>query len=147
MMTSITGYPTRHGFAVSARTQGITSGRKGSTALATKSTLPATGHRWPLAAVVTVRDFVDKVANSSPARLALIVFALVILAFTLALSLPAAARDGHATAFHDALFTAVSAVCVTGLTTVSTALHWSFFGQLVILIGIFVGGLGILTLA
>lgn len=103
--------------------------------------------QWPLRVVVSVRDFVDRVANSSPARLALIVFSLVILAFTLTLCLPAAASDGKATAFHDALFTAVSAVCVTGLTTVSTALHWSFFGQLVILIGIFVGGLGILTLA
>ena len=41
----------------------------------------------------------------------------------------------------------MSAVCVTGLTVVSTAVHWSFFGQLVILIGIFVGGFGTLTLA
>ncbi len=93
------------------------------------------------------RDFVDRVANSSPARLALTVFALVILLFTALLSLPAAATSGEVTPIHDALFTAVSAVCVTGLTTVSTALHWTFFGQLVILIGIFVGGLGILTLA
>ncbi|GAA4655479.1 potassium transporter TrkG [Arthrobacter cryoconiti] len=115
--------------------------------MASKNTLPGTEHRWPLALAFTARDFVDKVANSSPARLALIVFALVILSFTLALTLPMSARDGHATAFHDALFTATSAVCVTGLTTVSTALHWSFFGQLIILIGIFVGGLGILTLA
>ena len=51
------------------------------------------------------------------------------------------------TPLHQALFTAVSAVCVTGLTVVSTAVHWSFFGQLVILVGIFVGGLGTLTLA
>lgn len=96
---------------------------------------------------MAVRDFVDRVANSSPARLALIVFSLVIIAFTLTLSLPIASRDGISTPLPDALFTAVSAVCVTGLTTVSTADHWSFFGQLVILIGIFVGGLGILTLA
>ncbi|MCZ2401783.1 TrkH family potassium uptake protein [Paenarthrobacter sp. Z7-10] len=106
---------------------------------------PKETHRF--APVTAVRDFVDRVANGSPARLALIVFALVILLFTALLSLPMAAADGKATAFHDALFTAVSAVCVTGLTTVSTALHWSFFGQLVILAGIFVGGLGILTLA
>lgn len=115
--------------------------------MATKTYLPDRTTKWPTAVVVAVRDFVDKGANSSPARLALVVFALVILAFTLALSLPAAAADGHVTAFPDALFTAVSAVCVTGLTTVSTALHWSFLGQLIILIGIFVGGLGILTLA
>ncbi|ALE07224.1 potassium transporter Trk [Arthrobacter sp. ERGS1:01] len=115
--------------------------------MAAKNIQPAKPHNWFLAIVVSVRDFADRVANSSPARLALIVFALVIMAFTLVLCLPAASRNGQPTAFHDALFTAVSAVCVTGLTTVSTALHWSFFGQLVILIGIFVGGLGILTLA
>ncbi len=95
----------------------------------------------------SIREFVDSVANSSPARLALIVFTLVILLFAFLLMLPISSAQGQSTAFHDALFTAVSAVCVTGLTTVSTALHWSFFGQLVILIGIFVGGLGILTLA
>lgn len=94
-----------------------------------------------------VRDFIDSVANSTPARLALIVFALVIMFFTTLLALPISSASGQPTAFHDALFTAVSAVSVTGLSTVSTALHWSFFGQLVILIAIFVGGLGILTLA
>jgi trk system potassium uptake protein TrkH len=94
-----------------------------------------------------VRDFIDRVANASPARLALIVFTAVILVFTALLMLPASSRTGEPTPLHDALFTAVSAVCVTGLTTVSTATHWSFFGQLVILVGIQVGGLGILTLA
>lgn len=94
-----------------------------------------------------IRDFVDGVANSSPARLALIVFGTVILVFTALLSLPVASRAGTMTPLHDALFTAVSAVCVTGLTVVSTATHWSFFGQLIIMIGIFVGGLGTLTLA
>ncbi|MCU1574301.1 MAG: potassium transporter Trk [Micrococcaceae bacterium] len=113
-----------------------------------------TSYQWhpadekrPLTVVRSVRNFVDRFANGSPARLALIVFALVVLLFTGLLSLPVAAQDGQVTEFHDALFTAVSAVCVTGLTTVSTALHWTFFGQLIILVGIFVGGLGILTLA
>jgi trk system potassium uptake protein TrkH len=113
-----------------------------------------TSYQWhppdekrPLAVVRSVRNFVDRFANGSPARLALIVFALVVLLFTGLLSLPVAAQDGQVTEFHDALFTAVSAVCVTGLTTVSTALHWTFFGQMIILVGIFVGGLGILTLA
>ncbi|AJT41936.1 potassium transporter Trk [Psychromicrobium lacuslunae] len=103
--------------------------------------------RGRFAFVAALRDFIDSVASSSPARLALIVFIVVIMLFTTLLSLPAAATNGQVTPFHDALFTAVSAVCVTGLTTVSTALHWTFFGQLVILIAIFVGGLGILTLA
>jgi trk system potassium uptake protein TrkH len=151
MMTSITGYRTPGRYNVfdagAGRFVRFITGRRATQTLATKHIQPTSQTRWPLAVVVTVRDFVDRVANSSPARLALIVFALVIMAFTLMLSLPVAARDGQPTAFHDALFTAVSAVCVTGLTTVSTALHWSFFGQLVILIGIFVGGLGILTLA
>ncbi|MET3810167.1 potassium transporter TrkG [Arthrobacter sp. UYEF3] len=94
-----------------------------------------------------LRDFVDNIANTSPARLAVTVFAVVILIFTALLTLPASSAAGEATPLHQALFTAVSAVCVTGLTVVSTAVHWSFFGQLVILTGIFVGGLGTLTLA
>lgn len=94
-----------------------------------------------------VRDFVDNIANTSPARLALTVFAVVILIFTGLLSLPAASTAGTVTPLHQSMFTAVSAVCVTGLTVVSTATHWTFFGQLVILVGIFVGGLGTLTLA
>ncbi|MCW1250042.1 TrkH family potassium uptake protein [Acaricomes phytoseiuli] len=96
---------------------------------------------------MAIRDFIDSVASSSPARLALIVFALVIMAFTTLLTLPIASASGEPTPFHDALFTAVSAVCVTGLTVVSTAVYWSFFGQVVILVAIFIGGLGILTLA
>ncbi|WP_309074812.1 potassium transporter TrkG [Paenarthrobacter sp.] len=94
-----------------------------------------------------VRDFIDNIANTSPARLALTVFAVVILVFTGLLSLPAASAAGTVTPLHQSMFTAVSAVCVTGLTVVSTATHWTFFGQLVILVGIFVGGLGTLTLA
>ncbi|MEE1621332.1 TrkH family potassium uptake protein [Zafaria sp. Z1313] len=97
--------------------------------------------------VAAGRDLVDSFAASSPARLALAVFALVIAVFTGLLALPAASSTGTFTPLHDALFTAVSAVCVTGLTVVSTAAHWSFFGQVVILVGVFVGGLGILTVA
>lgn len=93
------------------------------------------------------RQLVDSLAKSSPARLALVVFAFVALTFTLLLSLPIAAADGQATPLHDSLFTAFSAVTVTGLVTVNTAEHWSFFGQVVILLGIQVGGLGIVTMA
>jgi len=93
------------------------------------------------------RDLVDSVAAHSPARFALIVFFLAICLFTGLLSLPAAATSGRVTPLYDSLFTAVSAVCVTGLTVVSTATHWTFFGQVVILVAIFVGGLGIITLA
>jgi trk system potassium uptake protein len=112
---------------------------------------PASWHpaqeREGLWILTRLRDFVDDIANTSPARLALTVFAGVCLLFTFLLSLPAASADGQSTPLHQAMFTAVSAVCVTGLTVVTTAVHWSFFGQLVILIAIFIGGLGTLTLA
>jgi len=117
-----------------------------------RSTHPASWHpgqpdREGLWILTRLRDFVDDIANTSPARLAVTAFAVVVLAFTALLSLPVSSATGQVTPLHQALFTAVSAVCVTGLTVVSTAAHWSFFGQLVILVGIFVGGLGTLTLA
>lgn len=108
---------------------------------------PAAPEREGLWVFTRLRDFIDDIANTSPARLALTVFASVCLVFTFLLSLPAASADGESTPLHQAMFTAVSAVCVTGLTVVTTATHWSFFGQLVILVGIFIGGLGTLTLA
>ncbi|CEA09069.1 Ktr system potassium uptake protein B [Arthrobacter saudimassiliensis] len=94
-----------------------------------------------------LRTLVEDLFGRSPARLALTVFALVIVLFTALLALPISSATGYATPLHDALFTAVSAVCVTGLTVVSTATHWSAFGQVMILVAIQVGGLGILTLA
>lgn len=96
---------------------------------------------------VRVRDMADALASGSPARLALSVFVVGIGLFTLLLATPFSSADGKWTPLHDAMFTAVSAVCVTGLTVVSTATHWSFFGQLVMIVAVFVGGLGILTLA
>ncbi|GGC81085.1 potassium transporter Trk [Tersicoccus solisilvae] len=110
---------------------------------------PWTGdtERSPFWLLSVARDFIDRLAGSSPARLALITFACIVLVFTGLLSLPWATRSGDVTPLHDALFTAVSAVCVTGLTVVSTATHWSAFGQVVILLAIQIGGLGVLTLA
>ncbi|WP_404286447.1 TrkH family potassium uptake protein [Glutamicibacter arilaitensis] len=98
--------------------------------------------QW-LALRVRIADFTVR----SPARLALGVFLIAIAIFTSLLAAPFSSATGEPTALHDAMFTAVSAVCVTGLTTVSTAVHWSFAGQLIMLIGTFMGGLGILTLA
>lgn len=97
--------------------------------------------------LLSARELVDHVARQSPARLALGVFAGVIAVFTALLSVPAATADGHRAPFVDALFTAVSAVCVTGLTTVPTGTYWSAYGQAVIIIGVKVGGLGVMTLA
>ena len=67
-------------------------------------------------------------------------FAITILAGAMLLSLPFAARSGKPTAFLDALFTATSATCVTGLVRVGTATHWSGFGQAVVLLLIQIGG-------
>ncbi|HHW82310.1 MAG TPA: TrkH family potassium uptake protein [Actinomycetales bacterium] len=94
-----------------------------------------------------IRDWVDGIAERSPARLALLVFAGVIAIVTLLLSLPVATASGERAPFVDALFTATSAVCVTGLVTVDTAEYWSTFGQVVIMFGIAIGGLGVMTLS
>lgn len=93
------------------------------------------------------RDAIDRLAKHSPARLALIVFAAVIALVTVLLSLPMATASGERAPFVDALFTATSAVCVTGLVTVPTGVYWSLFGQVVILVAVKVGGLGVMTLA
>lgn len=96
---------------------------------------------------IALSNFVDRMAKYAPARLALTAYALVALLFTLLLTLPISTAEGQTTPLHDALFVAVSAVTVTGLVTVNTAEHWSFFGEAVILVAIQVGGLGIVTLA
>lgn len=94
-----------------------------------------------------LRDVIDRVARQSPARLALVAFAAVIGIFTLLLMLPAATTTGRSAAPVTALFTATSAVSVTGLTVVPTGTYWSDFGHVVLLLGIKVGGLGVMTLA
>ncbi|NCT91423.1 TrkH family potassium uptake protein [Cellulomonas sp. APG4] len=81
-----------------------------------------------------------------PGQLVALGFAAAIAVGTVVLRLPVASQDGPAT-WLEALFTATSAVCVTGLVVVDTATHWSGFGQVVILVLIQVGGLGIMTLA
>lgn len=73
-------------------------------------------------------------------------FAGVIFVGALLLSLPAATAAGEKTSFIDALFTATTSVCVTGLVTVSTASHWSLFGQMIILLLIQFGGIGVVAL-
>ena len=74
-------------------------------------------------------------------------FLLVILLGTILLAIPPASADGTATPISDAMFTATSCVCVTGLVTVTTASHWSLFGHIVILILIQIGGLGVVAIA
>ena len=74
-------------------------------------------------------------------------FSGVILFGTFLLMLPFSSRSGLATPFSDALFTSTSAVCVTGLIIHDTATYWSGFGQLVILLLIQIGGMGVITVA
>ncbi len=74
-------------------------------------------------------------------------FAILILTGTLLLMLPCSSRPAGGASFLDALFTATSAACVTGLSVQDTATYWSGFGQAVLLLLIQVGGLGIVTMA
>ena len=83
--------------------------------------------------------------NRSPFRVIILGFMLVILTGSLLLMLPIASQQGVRTPFLDALFTSTSAVCVTGLILYDTATYWSNFGQLVILLLIQIGGLGVVT--
>lgn len=80
-----------------------------------------------------------------PAQMMIATFALAIGVGAILLMLPAAVKDGVPTSLTDALFTATSATCVTGLTVFDTGAHFSLFGQIVILGLIQVGGLGIMT--
>ena len=73
-------------------------------------------------------------------------FGGVILLGSLLLTLPLFTRSGEETPFIDALFTATSATCVTGLTTLTTSEHWNMGGQLIILVLIEVGGLGFMMM-
>ena len=74
-------------------------------------------------------------------------FLCLVLLGALLLMLPFATAKGEHTGFLTALFTSVSASCVTGLVVVDTATHWSLFGQIVIITLIQIGGLGFITIA
>ena len=82
-----------------------------------------------------------------PATTVLLGYAAAVGSGFVLLVLPIAKTGPGAAEPLDALFTSISAVSVTGLTTVDTADHWTFFGQLVILALVQTGGLGIMTLA
>jgi len=82
----------------------------------------------------------------STTHIILLSFLVAILIGTFLLSLPISAADGKAASFLDALFTATTSTCVTGLVVTPTAASWSVFGQVVILILIQIGGLGVITI-
>lgn len=81
----------------------------------------------------------------SPVKIITISFSLIILAGAILLMLPVSSRNGGFTAPIDALFTATSATCVTGLIVFDTYTHWSLFGQIVIILLIQIGGIGIVS--
>lgn len=73
-------------------------------------------------------------------------FTTIILLGAILLTLPVASQNGRSVGFVNALFTATSAVCVTGLVVVNTASHWTVFGKTIIVMLIQVGGLGVMTM-
>ncbi|MBC8079780.1 MAG: Trk family potassium uptake protein [Gorillibacterium sp.] len=83
----------------------------------------------------------------TPPQILVLGFALIIFLGGFVLTLPVSSSMARPTGFIDALFTATSAVCVTGLVVVDTGLHWSVFGKCVILALIQIGGLGFMTMA
>ena len=82
----------------------------------------------------------------STTHMIMLSFLVVILVGSLLLSLPISSASGDVVSYIDALFTATTATCVTGLVTLPTVTTWSVFGQAVILVLIQVGGLGVITI-
>ncbi|MCY6370555.1 TrkH family potassium uptake protein [Clostridium ganghwense] len=83
----------------------------------------------------------------SPVQILALGFVIVIVIGAFLLRLPIASKNDSITPFIDCIFTSTSAVCVTGLTTVNTAEHWSYFGKTIIIILIQIGGLGFMSFA
>ena len=88
----------------------------------------------------------EKYKHSQSFKIIIFGFLAVIILGTLLLSLSISTKDGKGAPFEDALFTATSAVCVTGLIVYDTATHWTIFGQAVILTLIQIGGMGVMTI-
>ena len=92
-------------------------------------------------------ELIHRKRRLSSFQIIILGFAGVILFGALLLMLPISTTGRNVTSFHEALFTATSAVCVTGLVVQDTGSYWSGFGQAVILALIQVGGLGVVTVA
>ncbi|MFI3210013.1 MAG: TrkH family potassium uptake protein [Peptostreptococcaceae bacterium] len=82
----------------------------------------------------------------NPGQVMVIGFLSMILIGATILNLPISTKSGQSIGFLDALFTATSAICVTGLVVVDTATYWSTFGQIVIITMIQIGGLGFMSI-
>lgn len=90
---------------------------------------------------------ITKNIKLNPVQILALGFALVIFTGAILLTLPISSANGTSTNFIDSLFTSTSAVCVTGLVTVDTGTHWSYFGKTVIMFLIEIGGLGFMSFA
>ncbi len=90
---------------------------------------------------------IHKKKHLSSFQLIILGFAGVILLGAIILMLPVSSAEGVITPFNQTLFTSTSAVCVTGLAVLDTGSYWSVFGQVVILLLIQIGGLGVVTVA
>ncbi|MBW3546480.1 MAG: hypothetical protein KY428_12935, partial [Bacteroidetes bacterium] len=93
----------------------------------------------------TLNKFVSNLLFDNPHRIILLSFLLVIIIGTLLLSHPSATKASGSIHFIDALFTATSATCVTGLVVSGTGETFTLFGQITILVMIQLGGLGIMS--
>ncbi len=87
-----------------------------------------------------------KKTGFSTTQIIMMSFLMMILAGSILLALPISHADGKSVTYIDALFTATTSVCVTGLVTLPTVSTWSVFGQIILLILIQVGGLGVITI-
>lgn len=96
-----------------------------------------------LSLLIRIKQFM----KLSTARFIVLMFALIIFIGAILLNLPLASRNGQSIGFLDALFTATTSTCVTGLVVVDTYSHWTLFGQIVILCLVQIGGLGFMTIA
>lgn len=90
---------------------------------------------------------ITKKLKFTPVQILAIGFAIVIFTGAVLLNLPVATVDGSRTPFVDCVFISTSATCVTGLVTVDTGTHWSYFGKTVIICLIQIGGLGFMSFA
>ena len=93
-----------------------------------------------------VKKLSDLINKMEPTQIMVIGFAIIILIGAILLNMPISTQNGESIGFLDALFTSTSAVCVTGLIAVDTSTYWSFFGQLIIITLIQIGGLGFMTM-
>lgn len=84
--------------------------------------------------------------NLSATQIIMLSFLAAILVGSVLLALPVCSASGTSVSYIDALFTATTSVCVTGLVTVPTVSAWSVFGQIVILVLIQIGGVGVITI-